>query len=261
MIFTLTDCLYVLSGFFVGLLVGLTGVGGGSLMTPILVLLFGVHPVTAVGTDLLFATSTKTVGTLLHGLSRNIDWRIVGLLATGSVPATTLALLALAHLDLRGGTASHFVTVALAIVLLITASFLLFARSLRATYANRLNKLSPRLIAFLTIALGAIMGLLVTTTSVGAGAVGVTVLLFLFPNLPTSRIVGSDIAHAVPLTLIAGLGHWLLGSIDWGLLTPLLTGSLPGIAIGSMLVGRISDMAARTALALILIVASVRLIV
>ncbi|MGJ4927598.1 sulfite exporter TauE/SafE family protein [Bradyrhizobium sp. HKCCYLS2038] len=257
----MTTSLYILSGFFVGVLVGLTGVGGGSLMTPLLVLLFGVHPATAVGTDLLFAASTKTVGTLLHGLSRNIDWRIVGLLAAGSVPATAATLVLLAHLDLSGGAARELVTIALGVVLLLTASFLLFARSLRASYAKRIAALGPAKVEGLTVLLGFAMGVLVTTTSVGAGAIGVTVLIFLYPALPASRIVGSDIAHAVPLTLIAGAGHWYLGSVDWGLLSPLLMGSLPGIALGSTLVGRVPDAAVRTALAVILVVVGVRLMI
>jgi uncharacterized membrane protein YfcA len=228
-------------------------------MTPLLVLLFGIHPSTAVGTDLLFAASTKTLGTLLHGLSRNIDWRLVGLLAAGSVPSTALTLLLLSHLDLEGGTARRVLTMALGAALLLTSAFLLLARRMRAAYAGRVARLDDRLVAGLTIVLGVTMGILVTTTSVGAGAIGVTVLLFLYPRLEVARIVGSDIAHAVPLTLIAGSGHWYLGSVDWALLAPLLTGSLPGIAVGSALVGRIPDVAVRTALALILVVVSVRL--
>jgi len=255
----MTSVLYALSGFCVGVLVGLTGVGGGSLMTPVLVLLFGIHPTTAVGTDLLFAATTKTLGTLLHGLSQNIDWRIVCLLATGSVPATALTLFILSHLDLEGGTARHVITIALGVALLLTAAFLLLARSIRAAYADRIGQLDDRLVATLTILLGVTMGVLVPATSVGAGAIGVTVLLLLYPRLAVTRIVGSDIAHAVPLTLVAGAGHWYLGSVDWALLAPLLTGSLPGIAVGSTLAGRIPDLAVRTALAVILVIVGVRL--
>jgi len=255
----MTNSLYALSGFCVGVLVGLTGVGGGSLMTPLLVLLFGIHPTTAVGTDLLFAASTKTLGTLLHGLSRNIEWRLVGLLAAGSVPSTTLTLLLLSHLDLGGGAARQVITAALGVALLLTATFLLLARRLRAAYADRVARLDGRVVTILTVVLGATMGILVTTTSVGAGAIGVTVLLLLYPRLEVGRIIGSDIAHAVPLTLVAGVGHWYLGSVDWGLLAPLLTGSLPGIAVGSALVGRIPDVAVRTALALILVFVGVRM--
>lgn len=255
----MTGGLYVLSGFFVGLLVGLTGVGGGSLMTPLLVLLFGVHPATAVGTDLLFAASTKTVGTLVHGFARNIDWRIVGLLMAGSVPATAATLVVLSTFDLSGGTAHHLITLSLGVVLLVTSAFLLGARKMRARYADRVSQLDDRIVAVLTIVLGAVMGVLVTMTSVGAGAIGVTVLFFLYPRMPASRIVGSDIAHAVPLTLVAGAGHWYLGSVDWALLGPLLMGSLPGIVVGSKLVGRIPDGAVRTALALVLIAVAIKL--
>jgi uncharacterized membrane protein YfcA len=256
----MTGSLYIFSGFFVGLLVGLTGVGGGSLMTPLLVLIFGVHPATAVGTDLLFAASTKTVGTLVHGFARNIDWRIVGLLMAGSVPATAAALALLSTFDLSGGTAHHLITLSLGVVLLLTSAFLLGAKKVRARYADRVSKLDDRIVAILTVVLGAVMGLLVTMTSVGAGAIGVTVLFLLYPRMQASRIVGSDIAHAVPLTLVAGAGHWYLGSVDWALLGPLLMGSLPGIVVGSKLVGRIPDGAVRTALALVLIVVAVKLI-
>lgn len=254
------DGLYALSGFLVGLLVGLTGVGGGSLMTPLLVLLFGVHPATAVGTDLLFAASTKTVGTLVHGFARNIDWRIVGLLAAGSVPATVVVLACLSRFDLDAVSVRHALNVALGIVLLITAAFLLLARQLHEHYTKRVDRLSDRSLRNLTVLLGVVMGALVTLTSVGAGAIGVTVLLFLHPKIPIARVVGSDIAHAVPLTLLAGVGHWYLGSVNWALLWPLLLGSVPGIIVGSRLAGRVRDGAIRTALALVLIAVAGKLI-
>ena len=256
----MTDGLYALSGFLVGLLVGLTGVGGGSLMTPLLVLLFGVHPATAVGTDLLFAASTKTVGTLVHGFARNIDWRIVGLLAAGSVPATVVVLALLSLVDLDAVPVRHGLNVALGIVLLITSAFLLLARQLHERYAKRVDRLSDGSVRNLTVLLGVVMGALVTLTSVGAGAIGVTVLLFLHPKIPIARVVGSDIAHAVPLTLVAGLGHWYLGSVNWALLWPLLLGSVPGIVVGSRLAGRVRDGAIRTALALVLIAVAGKLI-
>jgi uncharacterized membrane protein YfcA len=256
----MTAALYTLSGFVVGLLVGLTGVGGGSLMTPLLVLLFGVHPATAVGTDLLFAASTKTVGTLVHGFARNIDWRIVGLLAAGSVPATVVVLALLSRVDLDAVAVRHLLNVALGVVLLITSAFLLLARSLHEHYAKQVDRLSDRAVRHLTVLLGVAMGALVTLTSVGAGAIGVTVLLFLHPKIPIARVVGSDIAHAVPLTLVAGVGHWVLGSVNWALLWPLLLGSVPGIVVGSRLAGRVRDGAIRTALALVLIAVAGKLI-
>jgi uncharacterized protein len=252
--------LYALSGFCVGLLVGMTGVGGGSLMTPLLILMFGVHPSTAVGTDLLFAASTKAVGTLVHAAERTVDWRLVGLLATGSVPATIVTLIVLSQVDLSGASAQHAVTLTLGCVLLVTAVVLLGGRRIRERYADRLNGLDRRTTNLLTILLGLIMAVLVTTTSVGAGAIGVTVLLILHPEIPPGRLVGSDIAHAVPLTLLAGMGHWYLGSINWTLLDALLIGSVPGIILGSYLASRSRDAVLRIALAAVLIVVGIRLI-
>jgi uncharacterized membrane protein YfcA len=251
--------LYVLSGFCVGMLVGMTGIGGGSLMTPLLILLFGVHPNTAVGTDLLFAASTKSVGTVVHATERTVDWRLVGLLATGSVPGTIATLILLSRINLGGARAQHAVTLTLGCVLLITAVGLLAGRSIRERYGDRLSSLDRRTKSLLTILLGLVMAVLVTTTSVGAGAIGVTVLLFLHPQIPLNRLVGSDIAHAVPLTLLAGAGHWYLGSINWHLLGALLIGSVPGIIAGSYLASRSRDAVLQFALAGILVVVGIRL--
>ena len=252
---------YVLSGFVVGVLVGLTGVGGGSLMTPLLILLFGVNPATAVGTDLLFAASTKSVGTLIHGVSRTIEWRIVGWLATGSVPATALTLWAFSTLDIKGAATHKAITASLAAVLLLTSIALIFNKQIMLRYSEHITALKPHQITTATVVLGFLVGFLVTATSVGAGAIGVTVLVMLYPQLTTARIVGSDIAHAVPLTLLAGSGHWLLGSVDWGLLLTLIAGSIPGIAVGSYYAGRVSDRALRTILGLVLILVAIRLLV
>jgi uncharacterized protein len=254
------DPLYVASGFAVGFLVGMTGVGGGSLMTPLLILLFGVHPTTAVGTDLLYAASTKTVGTLVHARARTVDWRLVGLLAIGSIPATIVTIFVLSHFDLQSTAAQHVITLTLGIVLLITAAFLILGGNIRHRFADRLSSISPGRAATLTILLGLVMGVLVTATSVGAGAIGVTVLLLLHPNMPAGRVVGSDIAHAVPLTLLAGVGHWYLGSINWALLVPLLIGSVPGIIIGSYLATQARDVVVRAALASVLVIVGVRLL-
>src|SRR6185437_11541023 len=202
------------------------------------VLLFGVHPATAVGTDLLFAASTKTVGTLVHGFARNIDWRIVGLLAAGSVPATVVVLVGLSHFDLDAASLRHVLNVALGVVLLITSAFLLLAGPLHERYAKRVDRLPDGSVRNLTMLLGVAMGALVTLTSVGAGAIGVTVLLFLHPKIPIARVVGSDIAHAVPLTLVAGVGHSYLGSIDWTILGSLLVGSIPSIIVMSIVSAR-----------------------
>ena len=230
-------------------------------MTPLLILVFGIAPTAAVGTDLLFAASTKTVGTLVHGAARTINWGLVGLLAVGSVPGTVLTLVVISYLDLHGDVAQNVVTFILGLVLLITAIFLIAGKSLRERYADRASRLSARATALCTVTLGLVMGLLVTATSVGAGAIGVTVLLLLHPKIPASRIVGTDIAHAVPLTLFAGAGHWFLGSTNWGLLGTLLIGSLPGIAIGSYLAGRAPDGVVRAGLALVVIVVAIKLLV
>jgi uncharacterized membrane protein YfcA len=241
--------LYSLSGLAIGALVGFTGVGGGSLMTPLLVLLFGIHPATAVGTDLLYAGLTKISGTAVHGLNGAVDWRITRRLAAGSAPAAALTLLGLAYFGHDSKTASAVITTTLGFALIATAITLLFRTWLLAKVASTLETLDDRQIRLLTNLLGAVLGVLVSISSVGAGAIGVTALLMLYPKLPTVRIVGSDIAHAVPLTLIAGTGHWFLGSIDWSLLVSLLIGSLPGIAIGSQLASRVPDRILRPVLA------------
>ncbi len=241
--------LYSLSGFAVGLLVGLTGVGGGSLMTPILILLFGIHPASAVGTDLLYAAATKTAGSLVHGYNRTVDWRVVRRLASGSVPATALTILALSFVNLNGALARDLIAGLLTIALFFTALTLVFRDRIVRRHAPRIGRMSERRVAGLTVAVGAILGVLVSISSVGAGAIGVTALILLYPQLPIARIVGSDIAHAVPLTLVAGLGHWWLGSIDLNLLIPLLLGSVPGIVLGSYVVTRVPETALRLLLA------------
>ncbi len=251
--------LYSGTGFAVGLLVGLTGVGGGSLMTPILILLFGIHPATAVGTDLLYAAVTKTAGSAVHGFNRTIDWRVVRLLATGSVPLTVITIAALGRLDINGPTAHDLITAVLTVALFITAAALIFRDRIVARYAPRLGALQSAQIAALTIVVGAVLGVLVSISSVGAGAIGVTALILLYPELPTARIVGSDIAHAVPLTLAAGIGHWLLGSINLDVLVSLLLGSVPGILIGSYAAVRIPETALRYVLAATLMVVAAKL--
>jgi uncharacterized protein len=246
--------LYSLSGFAVGMLVGMTGVGGGSLMTPLLILLFGIHPATAVGTDLLYAAATKTGGTLIHGLTRTIEWRVVGALAAGSVPTTALTLFGLSKLDIGGGMASGLITAVLSGALFLTAAALIFRKRILTAYGARLGALTERQTVMLTVATGAVLAVLVSISSIGAGALGVTALILLYPRLPMARIVGSDIAHAVPLTLVAGVGHWILGSVDWSLLGSLLVGSLPGIFLGSLVAIRVPDAVLRFTLATTLIV-------
>jgi hypothetical protein len=248
------DPLYVASGFGVGLLVGMTGVGGGSLMTPLLILLFGVHPATAVGTDLLYAAATKTGGSIVHGWSRSVHWPAVLRLARGSIPASAVTLLVLWKLDLNSGAERGLINLVLCFALLLTAVSLIFRKSIMERYRRRLEQVDERTTVIATVVTGIVLGVLVSISSVGAGAVGVTVLLLLYPRLPMATIVGSDIAHAVPLTLVAGIGHWLLGSVDWSLMGVLLMGSLPGIILGSYCATRVPEMVLRFALAGVLVV-------
>jgi len=254
------DPLYVLSGFVVGLLVGQTGVGGGSLMTPLLVLAFGVHPAVAVGTDLLYASATKTVGTLVHGLNHTVNWRIVGRLASGSVPATVLTLLTMSHFDVATRNARGVISFVLGVMLLLTGVSLVFRRQLIEFAMPYIGRVSPRPTAWITVAVGVALGVLVTISSVGAGAIGMTALLLLYPRMPMAVIVGSDIAHAVPLTLLAGMGHWMLGTVDWSLLVTLLTGSVPGIIIGSYISGVVPEGYLRPLLACTLLAVGGRLV-
>jgi uncharacterized protein len=244
-------------GFAVGTIVGLTGVGGGSLMTPLLVLLFGIHPATAVGTDLLHAAITKAGGTYVHAKAGRVDWRITCLLAAGSLPAAVVTLLSLRYVT-GGLGGSRIITITLGAALLLTALALIFR-----THLRRLSKAHssdiPRHPAF-TVVTGIALGFVVSISSVGAGAIGVTALLFLYPHLRAARLVASDLAHAVPLTLVAGLGHWLFGSVNWTLLLSLLIGSLPGIYIGSHFTGRVPDTILRFLLAAMLLLVGSKLI-
>lgn len=255
------DFAQVISGFVVGAIVGITGVGGGSLMTPLLVLLFGIAPATAVGTDLLYAAITKAGGTFVHARRGNVDWRIVGWLAAGSLPASALTLLLVARVSPGGlGAARHLITVSLGVALLLTAAALIYRQKLLA-WAQRHPPLAAAQLPRYTLLTGAVLGALVSLSSVGAGALGVTALFFLYPTLSAQRIVGSDLAHAVPLTLVAGLAHWWLGSVNGALLASLLTGSLPGIYLGSHLAHRIPEKILRPTLAAMLVLVAGKLIV
>lgn len=250
--------LYSISGLVVGLLVGLTGVGGGSLMTPILVLVFGIHPATAVGTDLLYAAITKSVGTAIHGGKRTVDWKMVGLLALGSIPATLLTLWGLQTFG-KSQELSHLITHVLGYALFVTATMLLLRGIIRKMAEKRREQatldhkpLHTGRRAMLTILTGLVLGFLVSLSSVGAGALGVTALILLYPQLPIVRIVGSDIAHAVPLTFLAGMGYFFLGKVDPNMLLGLLIGSIPGIIAGSFLAPKVPEAALRVVLAVVL---------
>ncbi len=252
------DMVYPFSilGLLVGLLVGLTGVGGGSLMTPLLMLLFGVHPNTAVGTDLLFAAITKSIGTTVHNAHHSVDWTIVRRLALGSVPATAATLAMLAW---TGGGHSRLISAMLGGGLMLTALSILFRRQVVAV-AARLGSGEIRHPVAWTVLVGAVLGALVSISSVGAGALGVSALILLYPKMSTVRLVGSDVAHAVPLTFIGGIGHWYFGSVDFAMLGPLLIGSIPGIVAGSLVAKRVPDVVLRPVLACTLLLVGGRLV-
>lgn len=253
---------YVIAGLLVGFIVGMTGVGGGSLMTPIL-LHFGVPPASAVGTDLLYAAITKAGGIQVHHQKRNIDWRLTGWLALGSVPAALLTLGALRYGGFDTTTINSIIKIALGYALVLTALAIIFKQKL-LDYSHRndvwLTRLSHRRQLFATVITGLVLGAVVTITSIGAGALGTVALFLLYPLLPTVRLIGTEIAHAVPLTLVAGLGHAGLGHVDWHLLVNLLIGSLPGIYVGSHLAHRVDDKYLRPALAIMLLFVGAKLL-
>ena len=257
---------YILAGLVVGFIIGLTGVGGGSLMTPILVLGFGISPIVAVGTDLAYAAITKSGGIVVHQRRGNIRWRPVGLLALGSIPASLLAVVLLQSLLASANAYDPAVLIrsTLSVALLLTAAVLLLKPQIMRLGAREelamVHTLHQALRTPMTILCGFIIGMLVTLSSVGAGAIGATVLLFLYPLLRTAHIVGTDLAHAVPITAIAALGHHHLGSIDFVLLLNLLVGSLPGIFLGSHYSGLLREGTARLLLAAILCYSGVRML-
>jgi hypothetical protein len=255
------EWLHGFAGFGVGLLVGMTGVGGGALMTPLLVLLFGVVPATAVGTDLWFAAITKMAGGVVHGRSGTVDWEVFRRLCAGSLPAAvlTLAILYVMGAGRIGGVLIH----ALGAVLILTAAAMVFKRAFHA-FGQRLRTRLPddfkRAQPALTVLAGAILGVLVSLTSIGAGALGAVMLLYLYPfRMKPLRLVGTDIVHAIPLTLVAGTGHLLMGNVDFRLLGLLLAGSIPGILIGSLASTRAPDGLLRGAIAVTLVAAGVKM--
>ena len=255
------DYLYTLSGFAVGAIVGLTGVGGGSLMTPLLVLIFGVHPATAVGTDLLYAALTKAGGTVAHGRKGHIEWGVTVRLAAGSIPAAAITIYILSQLPKGNNAIAAIISHGLGFALMLTAVAILFGRKVREYAGRHENTLLRQCcLGKITVAIGAILGVLVTISSVGAGALGVAALFFLYPKLSPVRIVASDVAHAVPLTLVAGLGHWLLGGVDWALLGSLLLGSLPGIWLGTQISAKVPEHILRRLLASMLVLIGTKLV-
>ena len=256
------DWLYIFSGFVVGFVVGVTGVGGGSLMTPLLVLVFGVSPATAVGTDLLYASLTKSLGGWVHGRRGSVDWKVVGLLGLGSLPATVITIALLKYLALDEQTFRSLVTSVLSVALLLTATALLLKEQIKKIARRRdgtVYELHHRYLPAATIVTGIVVGVLVTISSVGAGVLGTVALLFLYPRMPAVKVVGTDIVHAVPLTALAGMGHMALGTVDLVLLGSLLLGSLPGIYIGSHLSAKVPEKVLRPLLATMLLIIGVRM--
>jgi uncharacterized membrane protein YfcA len=246
---------YTVAGLVVGFAVGVTGMGGGSLMTPLLILLFDISPALAIGTDLLFASITKAGGIWAHGRRGNIEWKIVGLLAAGSLPAATLTVIWLDYYSGgSGGDTKKLLTTALDIALLLTAPAVFFKHRLQHIARTKLNlQRFIHLRSPITIAAGVILGTLVTLSSVGAGVLGTVMLFFLYPGFAAVKIVGTDIAHAVPLTAIAGLGHLHMGNVDFVLLGSLVLGSLPGIYIGSHFSSKIPENILRPVLSSVLL--------
>jgi uncharacterized protein len=261
----MNELAFVFAGFVVGLVVGLTGVGGGSLMTPLLIFVFGIKPHLAIGTDLLFAAFTKLGGTVGLARRKAVEWRIVGQVAMGSVPASLVTLYVLDRMGPANPATQSIMTTTLGLALLLTGVATLW-KALRGKVstgnveAHELADAARARHWALPILFGAVIGTLVTLTSVGAGAIGVIVLMLLYPALPLPRIVAADIAHAVPLTLVAGLGHAFQGSMDWSLLGKLLAGSLPGIWLGSYLMHRTPERLVRSLLSALLAYAGVKLI-
>jgi uncharacterized protein len=257
------DLIHAVAGFGVGMMVGMTGVGGGALMTPILVLLFGVAPATAVGTDLWFAALTKIVGGFMHHSKGSVDWQVLRRLCLGSLPAA-LATLAWLHLSGQEQMKQGVILKALGCVLILTAAAMLF-RAYSQAIGTRRRSLAPehfkRMQPALTVAAGAVLGFLVTLTSVGAGALGVVMLVYLYPfRMVSARLVGTDIVHAIPLTILAGTGHLLMGNVNLGLLGNLLIGSVPGVIVGSLVGAKVPETLLRSLIALVLVAVGLKLI-
>jgi uncharacterized protein len=253
------DLIAILSGFGIGAIVGMTGVGGGSLMTPLLLSVFKLNPAVAIGTDLWFACITKVAGSASHHLSGHVNWRITALMLAGSIPAS-MATVALMHqTGITKGWASAL-TFSLGIALLLTAVTVAYKQAWHAVGLRLERWLPESRKPALTVLCGLILGVLVSLSSIGAGAIGATLIMLIYPRLPSHRIVGTDIAHAVPLTLVAGIGYATLGHVDWTLLGSLLIGSIPGIWIGSQLTRKMPEKIVRTLLCLALVTAGLKVI-
>ena len=253
------DFLAVLIGFGVGAIVGMTGVGGGSLMTPLMMGVFGLPPAVAIGTDLWFAGLTKVSGSIAHWRHDHIDKTILKQLLWGSIPAA-LATIALMHATGITKNWASALTFSLGIALLLTAVVVFFRPAWHAVGLKLERWIPQHCKAPWTVACGVLLGVLVSISSIGAGAIGATLILLLHPHLPTRRLVGTDIAHAVPLTLVAGVGHATLGHIDWAMLATLLVGSIPGIWLGAQLTRLLPERLVRGLLCLSLLTAGLKVV-
>jgi uncharacterized membrane protein YfcA len=253
------DWLAVVSGFGVGAIVGLTGVGGGSLMTPLLLTVFKLNPAVAIGTDLWFAAITKISGSAAHHRHGNVDYRITGLLLLGSIPASLATIGLMHYTGVTKGWASAL-TLSLGVALLLTAVTVAYRQAWHAVGMRLERWLPEERKAVFTVLSGLILGVLVSLSSIGAGAIGATLILLLYPRMETRRLVGTDIAHAVPLTLVAGIGHATLGHVDWGLLGTLLLGSIPGIWLGAQLTRKLPERLVRALLCVALVTAGLKVI-
>lgn len=254
---------FTVYGFLVGILVGLTGMGGGSVMTAVLIVWSDLPPLVAVGTDLLYAATTKTAGAFVHSRRANVIWPVVARLAAGSIPGSLLTLAVLSRIPLHDPIMGRILTMAIGVALIAAALTLLYSGQQVRPQENANDQLTvdsnnSRKLA--TVACGFCLGVVVSATSVGAGALGIVVLRQLYPRQPTVRLVATDISHAVPLTLLAGSGHWLLGNIDWTLLGLLVLGSVPGIVIASRLAHHVPERIMRLVLAIVLLAIAVPLI-
>ena len=253
------DWIAIISGFGVGAIVGMTGVGGGSLMTPLLLSVFKLNPAVAIGTDLWFAAVTKTAGSVSHHQAGHVHWRITALLLAGSLPASVATIALMLTTGITKGWASTL-TFSLGIALLLTAVVVAFRQTWHAAGLRLERWLPESRKPALTLASGVLLGVLVSLSSIGAGAIGATLIMLIYPRLESHRVVGTDIAHAVPLTFVAGIGHATLGHVDWALLGALLIGSIPGIWLGSQLTRRMPERIVRGLLCAALVTAGLKVI-
>ena len=259
------ELIHIAAGALVGLIIGLTGVGGGSLMTPILVLGFAIPPAIAVGTDLLYAALTKCSGVYFHHKNHSVDWKIVLLLGSGSIPCSIITISILEHLKETGFNYDDIIILTLGVMLILTSFIVLIKNQLISfIHSNHADSFVVNLVRNyrpqITVLCGCLLGCVVTLSSVGAGAIGSAILFLLYPRKSSISIVGTDIAHAVPLTAIAGLGHLHFGSIDFNLLFGLLAGGIPAIYLGSLIGKKLPDKVLRPLIALLLLAMGIKLI-